>query len=84
MAEWGRNNPRGGDMEDIDVEMNVIRDFTRRVLLSEETFQGEKDDYRHVAAFYGRACPGIDCNVCTSHVGSLSGSQDPLLSLIHI
>ena len=39
----------------------------------------EKDDYRHVAAFYGRACPGIDCNVCTSHVGSLSGSQDPLL-----
>ena len=39
----------------------------------------EKDDYRHVAAFYGRAGPGIDCNVCTSHVGSLSGSQDPLL-----
>ena len=39
----------------------------------------EKDDYRRVAAFYGRACPVIDCNVCTSHVGSLSGSQDPLL-----
>lgn len=32
-------------MEEIDVEMNVIRDFARRVLLSEETFQEEGNTF---------------------------------------
>ena len=45
MADWGRNDPRGGGMEDIDVEMNVVRDFVRRVLLSEETYQSEGNTF---------------------------------------
>ena len=44
MANWGRRDPQGA-MEEIDVEMNVIRDFARRVLLSEETFQEEGNTF---------------------------------------
>ena len=44
MANWGRRDPQGA-REEIDVEMNVIRDFARRVLLSEETFPEEGNTF---------------------------------------
>ena len=45
MKEWSRNDPRGGMTEDVDFEMNTIRDFIRSVFQSEETYQEEGNSF---------------------------------------
>ncbi len=45
MKMWAQNDPRGGSSEDIDLEMNTIRDFIRSVFQSEETYQEEGNSF---------------------------------------
>ena len=77
---------RQGDMEDIDVEMNVIRDFTRRVLLSEETFQ--EDGNTFVNMFSGEWSGTSKLNkydlssMYFNYAGSIYSQNFPIIDIV--
>ena len=86
IADWGRNDPRGGGMEEIDVEMNVIRDFARRVLLSEETFQ--EDGNTFVNMFSGEWSGTSKLNkydlssMYFNYAGSIYSQNFPIIDIV--
>ena len=86
MAEWGRNDPRGGGMEDIDVEMNVVRDFVRRVLLSEETYQSEGNTFVNM---FSREWSGTSklnkydvSSMYFNYAGSIYSQNFPIIDIV--
>ena len=73
-------------MEEIDVEMNVIRDFARRVLLSEETFQ--EDGNTFVNMFSGEWSGTSKLNkydlssMYFNYAGSIYSQNFPIIDIV--
>ena len=85
MLEWGQRDPRGA-MEDIDVEMNVIRDFTRRVLLSEETFQEEGNTFVNMFSGEWSATSKLNkydlSSMYFNYAGSIYSQNFPIIDIV--
>lgn len=85
MAEWGRHDPQRSP-EEIDIEMNVIREFARRVLLSEESYESEGNTFLNL--FMGQWSGTSKLNkydlssMYFNYAGSIYSQDFPIIDIV--